>query len=66
MRYRLDYISPWTAYTVDWYDSLEECEQDVMIRFEAMGEFKRDKDGVLRMILSYQDNTALELHEMDN
>lgn len=66
MRYRVDYVSPWTAYTVDWYATLEACETDIATRYDMDHvEFHYEHDGVMRLTLSLEDNTVLELYEIE-
>lgn len=50
--YRAAHISIWTTYTVDYYPSVEACEEDCAKRYgvEAL-HFNRDTDGILKAML---------------
>jgi len=65
MLYRLEYTSYWTAYTVDFYDSVKTCEKDCERRYEIEGvRFTwSDKEGCLVADISGEDEVILKLHE---
>lgn len=65
MLYRLEYISEWTEYTVDFYDSVTTCERDCERRYEIEGvKFTwSEKEGCLVADISGEDTVLLKLHE---
>lgn len=66
MRYRLDYVSSFTAYEVGTYDTVLQAEHDARIRFDTDWILlTEDEDGVRRMTLSLDDNVVLELHRIE-
>jgi len=62
--YRLEHDSPYTRYTVDFYQSIEACMADCVKRYGRLCIFKLQEDGSLAAKIFAEDEITLILTEI--